>query len=190
MRQVYGDFVIRDWEPSDRQPAAQLIAEVLQEFGLCCEPKGADLDVLEVEHHYLEKGGVFWVIEKANPQQEQIKPQLLGTAGFMPIPRGQKAVEIRKMYLRPEARGQGLGRHLLQTLETEIWQRGFEQIWLETATVLKGAVHLYEKFGYDFQLRAKTFRAEQPKPTLTANRLLQIQRFQPSTFEFLEQGNG
>lgn len=161
MEQTFKNFVIRDWQPRDRQPAAQLIAAVLQEFSLCCEPEGADRDVLEVEKNYLEAGGAFWVVEQmggAGPGHAENAGNvenlgdsgrsLVGTAGFMPIPRGKNAVEIRKMYLHPTARGQGLGRHLLETLEQKIWQQDFEQIWLETASVLKGAVILYEKFGY------------------------------------------
>jgi GNAT superfamily N-acetyltransferase len=37
------------------------------------------------------------------------------------------AVEIRKMYLLPSARGLGLGKYLLQQLEKAIASRGFQQ---------------------------------------------------------------
>ncbi len=140
MAYQYRDFWIRDWEPRDRHPAAQLIAQVLAEFRLCCDPDGVDRDVLDVERAYWQTGGAFWVAEQAG--------MVVGTIGFYPISRGHKAVELRKMYLHPSVRGQGLGRYLLQTLEAEIRQRGFAQIWLETATVLAGAVALYEASGY------------------------------------------
>ena len=52
------------------------------------------------------------------------------------------------MYLLPNVRGQGLGRYLLQKLENAIAQRGFRQIWIETASILKEAVNLYESSGY------------------------------------------
>jgi putative acetyltransferase len=68
----------------------------------------------------------------------------VGTAGYRPTSRGDRAVELRKMYLLPQARGQGLGRYLLNTMEAAIGQRGFTDIWLETASVLKEAVGLYE----------------------------------------------
>lgn len=141
----YKDFWIRDWEARDRTPAAQLIAQVLAEYGVCGEPEGADRDVWEVETYYQQANGVFWVIEQAG--------QLVGTAGFYPIRRAQMgsnptAVEIRKMYLLPEARRQGLGRFLIVELEQEIARRGFTNIYLETATALKEAVLLYEALGY------------------------------------------
>lgn len=52
------------------------------------------------------------------------------------------------MYLSPIARGQGLGRHLLTALEAAITRQGHTEIWIETASVLKEAVQLYETSGY------------------------------------------
>lgn len=152
MQLSYRDFLIRDWQPTDRYSAAALIATVLQEYQLGCEPEGADRDVLHVEEAYWAKGGEFWVVEQAG--------QLVGTAGYYPIARGHKAVEIRKMYLLPEARGVGLGRYLLQNLESAIVSKGFQQIWVETATVLKEAVNLYERSGYQPTTGVETARCD------------------------------
>ncbi|HSM84051.1 MAG TPA: GNAT family N-acetyltransferase [Nodosilinea sp.] len=139
-RSTFGPYLIRSWQPCDRTAAAALIAQVLREYGLTCEPTDSDRDALEVEACYWETGGEFWVVEAAGA--------LVGTAAYRPTSRGARAVELRKMYLLPQARGQGLGRHLLTALETAIQQRGFEEIWLETASVLKQAVGLYEASGY------------------------------------------
>ncbi|MDS3861619.1 GNAT family N-acetyltransferase [Thermosynechococcaceae cyanobacterium BACA0444] len=137
---VYRDFDIRPWQPQDREAVAALIATVLGEFGLAWEPQGADADVVAVEAFYQDQGGEFWVIEQAG--------QIVGTAAYYPIARGENAVEIRKMYLHPQARGQGLGQFLLSQLEQQIHQRGFDLIWIETATIMNQAVKLYEKNGY------------------------------------------
>ena len=136
----FRQYRIRSWQPQDRQAAGAIIATVLSEYGLGWEPQGSDRDVLEVETHYWQSGGEFWVVEEGD--------LLVGTAGYYPVSRGQRAVEIRKMYLLPVARGQGLGRYLLRQLEAAIQRRGFEQIWVETASVLKEAVQLYETNGY------------------------------------------
>lgn len=140
MHQQFKQVLIRDWQPADRAAAFAVIKTVLNEYGLTCEPNGSDRDASAVETYYLARGGAFWVVEQQG--------QVVGTAGYHPIERGVNAVEIRKMYLLPAVRGQGLGRYLLQTLEHQIAQQGFQQIWLETATVLKQAVLLYEKSGY------------------------------------------
>jgi len=140
MNYSYRNFVIRPWQPRDRHVAAEIIRSVLAEYGLGWEPDGADQDVLNVEACYLERGGEFWVIEHGEA--------LVGTGAYYPISRGDRAVEIRKMYLLPMARGQGLGKFLLTQLEAAVATRGFTQIWIETASVLQEAVQLYERNGY------------------------------------------
>ena len=140
MHQQYRQFLIRDWESRDRQAAADLIGSVLAEYGLGWEPDATDLDVVDVETCYHATGGEFWVVETSN--------RVIGTAAYYPIERGENAVELRKMYLHPEARGQGLGRYLLSVAEAAIAANNFNEIWLETATVLKEACQLYERNGY------------------------------------------
>ncbi|MBD1866019.1 GNAT family N-acetyltransferase [Cyanobacteria bacterium FACHB-471] len=152
MNSHYREFWIRDWQPGDRTVAAELIRSVLSEYGLECEPDGADRDVLSVEESYWNKGGEFWVVER--------QQRLVGTAAYYPVAKGTNAVEIRKMYLLPEARGQGLGRYLLQNLEEAIAKRGYQQIWLETASVLFEAVKLYESSGYQPATGVETKRCD------------------------------
>jgi putative acetyltransferase len=152
MNSYYQDFLIRNWQKSDRTKAAAVISYVLSEYGLDWEPKGADRDVLEVEECYLATGGEFWVIEHQS--------QIVGTGAYYPINRGEKAVEIRKMYLLPSVRGLGLGKYLLQQLEEAIASRGFQQIWIETASVLVEAVKLYENHGYQPATGVETPRCD------------------------------
>jgi putative acetyltransferase len=151
--QQYQHFKIRDWQPEDRQVACDLIRDVLAEYGLTCEPDGADRDVWDVETYYQQAGGQFWVVEQQG--------RIVGTAAYYPIRRGDRAVEIRKMYLLPEARGQGLGRFLLQALEQAIANQGFHQIRIETASVLQEAVQLYQKSGYQPDEDVETARCDQ-----------------------------
>lgn len=149
---LYKNFHVRPWQPPDRLPAAEVIHAVLAEYGLAWEPDGADCDVLEVEQFYQHSGGAFWVVEQDSA--------IVGTAAYYPIQRGQQAAEIRKMYLLPAARGQGLGRFLLQQLEATIAAQEFQQIWIETASVLVEAVKLYESSGYRPALGVETARCD------------------------------
>jgi putative acetyltransferase len=152
MKNYYQDFLIRNWEMGDRTKVAAVVSYVLSEYGLGWEPKGADKDVLQVEEFYLETGGEFWVIEHQS--------QLVGTGAYYPIKRGKNAVEIRKMYLLSSVRGLGLGKYLLQQLEAAIAARGFEEIWIETASVLVEAVKLYESNGYQPATGVETPRCD------------------------------
>lgn len=153
MFQQYRKYTVRSWQPADRQAAAQVIKNALAEYGLGWEADGADRDVLEVEEYYLDRGGEFWVVED--------QAEIVGTSAYYPYPhRGERAVEIRKMYLSPQARGQGLGKYLLQELERSIVARGYQEIWIETASVLAAAVKLYEANGYQPATGVETLRCD------------------------------
>ncbi len=153
---AFKSYLIRPWTPIDRLAAAQVIETVLTEYGLCWEPKGADQDVLQVEGCYQNQGGEFWVVIQNG--------QIVGTAAYYPIDRlgsrAGSAVELRKMYLLPQVRGQGLGRFLLTHLETRVQSKGFTNLWIETASVLKEAVILYEKSGYEPAIGVETDRCD------------------------------
>jgi putative acetyltransferase len=152
MHCTFKDYLIRDWEPCDRHAAATVIATVLEEYGLGWDPEGADRDVLAVEACYLEAKGAFWVVEQNR--------SIVGTGAYYPIRRGMNAVEIRKMYLLPVARGQGLGYFLLQQLEEAVATQSYQQIWVETASVLAEAVQLYERNGYSPATGVETARCD------------------------------
>lgn len=160
MFQRYQDYIIRSWQPDDRQAAAAVISTALAEYGLGWEPDGADRDVLAVEEYYLARGGEFWVIEQQG--------DIVGTSAYYPCielagvsnPRGEKAVEIRKMYLSLQVRGQGLGKYLLAALERSILTYGYQEIWIETASVLTAAVKLYEANGYQPATGVETPRCD------------------------------
>ncbi|MBZ8181417.1 GNAT family N-acetyltransferase [Oscillatoria salina] len=152
MNKYYQDFLIRTWQKGDRDAAAAVIAEVLAEYNLSWEPLGADRDVLAVEESYFQRDGEFWVVEQNG--------KIVGTGAYYPVNRGKNGVEIRKMYLLPTVRGKGLGRYLLQELEAAIATRGYKEIWLETASVLKEAVKLYESSGYQPATGVETKRCD------------------------------
>lgn len=148
----YQNFIIRNWQNSDATKVAKIISSVLSEYGLPWQPEEADRDVVNVPEYYLTTGGEFWVVEQYD--------QIVGTAAYYPIHRGEQGVEIRKMYLLPQVRGLGLGKFLLQQLEFKIASRGFKQIWIETASILTEAVKLYENSGYLATTGVETTRCD------------------------------
>jgi putative acetyltransferase len=152
MKQYYQEFLIRDWQESDRLLAAEVIRQVLVQYGLPWEPQEADRDVIAVETAYLDRGGEFWVVEAEG--------KIVGTAAYYPVESDYNGVEIRKMYLLPQVRGRGLGKYLLQELEKAIALKGFTTVYIETASVLKEAVILYEKNHYQPMTDVTTVRCD------------------------------
>jgi len=56
--------------------------------------------------------------------------------------------EIKRMYVDPAVRGQGLGRVLLAALEEEGRRLGYPRLWLETGTAQPEAMQLYGTAGW------------------------------------------
>jgi putative acetyltransferase len=56
--------------------------------------------------------------------------------------------EIKRMYVRARARGQGAARRLIETLEQRAMEQGCRSFMLETGPTQPEALMLYERLGY------------------------------------------
>jgi GNAT superfamily N-acetyltransferase len=63
------------------------------------------------------------------------------------VARGE-ALYLRGMAVDPRARGDGIGRELLECAEDYAIRNGFERMFLRTTPFLKGAIRLYERYGF------------------------------------------
>lgn len=61
---------------------------------------------------------------------------------------GHPVVEIKRMYVRTEARGRGVAAAILAELEREARERGFSVVRLETGPLQPEAAALYARAGY------------------------------------------
>lgn len=123
----------------DCENIQNLVFGVLREYGLKPEPEGTDADISDIETNYINRGGLFEILEDANGK-------LLGTVGLFPI--DAETVELRKMYFDKTLRGRGFGKNTLERMIEKAREMKFKRIYLETANVLKEAVGLYEKHGF------------------------------------------
>ena len=131
---------IRPYRSEDAAACRALLAAVLPEYGLKVDFEKTDADLHDVDGVYLATGGAFWLIESDDGAT------LLGMGG---VERTAPAVgEVRKMYFLRELRGQGFGRKMLDLIVEHARANGIRTLTLETATVLKQAVRLYEKYGF------------------------------------------
>lgn len=133
------EWSLRRATTADSSAVRELVFRVLQEYGLKPDPDGADADLLDLDAHYSGVGGWFGVLVDAGQQ----------VAGSVGVHRVEGTTfEIRKMYLAREHRGRGLGRSLLERGLTEAKRLGARRVVLETASVLREAVRLYERRGF------------------------------------------
>jgi putative acetyltransferase len=125
-----------------------LVRDVLAEFGLRFGVGAATDDALaQLPTSYEEHGGAFWVAVVSTGE-------IVGTCGIFPLDPG--TFEVRKMYLQPEVRGQGVGRALLD--ESVAWARarGGRRLVLDTTEQMRRAIAFYESHGFvrdDSQMR-------------------------------------
>jgi putative acetyltransferase len=61
---------------------------------------------------------------------------------------GDEYAEVKRMYVRPQFRGRGLGKLILDNLVAYAKERGMPLLRLETGTYMTPAVRLYESYGF------------------------------------------
>lgn len=72
--------------------------------------------------------------------------QPAGCAGALCV--GRDYAEVKRMYVRPAYRGQGIGVQLLQRLQAHALARGIRVLRLEMGVFQPAAQRLYERFGF------------------------------------------
>lgn len=72
----------------------------------------------------------------------------LGCVLGRPCPSVAGAAECKRLFVRPEARGFGIARLLMNYLEQEARAAGFRSMYLDTKDEFSAAIALYERLGY------------------------------------------
>jgi len=130
---------IRAATNNDLEAIVKLVFGVLREFGLEPDPSATDADLQDIEASYLQRGGLFEVIEDRGGN-------LVGSVGIFPV--DENICELRKMYFDPTIRGLGLGGYVLQRTIDQAKELGFRRMVLETSNKLTAANRLYVRFGF------------------------------------------
>ena len=136
------EIIIREIEPSDNKELASIIRASLKEFG--ADRPGTvyyDETTDALYELFRTKNSIYYVAERNGI--------LLGGVGIFPsngLP--SDTVELVKMYLRPEARGLGLGKKLIEKALHFAKISGFHYVYIETMPELEQAMRVYEKFGF------------------------------------------
>ena len=75
-----------------------------------------------------------------------VEDQAMGIACLKPLT--NKICEVKRMYVRPQARKRGLGRALLDQVLDEARQIGYERVRLDSARFMREAHQLYRTSGF------------------------------------------
>jgi|TARA_B100001971_G_scaffold202198_1_gene215718 putative acetyltransferase len=127
---------LRSANNTDIPALRKLIYGILSQHQLKPDPQNTDADLNNLEEYYA--GGYFVVMETEN--------MIIGSVALSP--RDHCSVELRKMYLHADWRGQGLGRLLLDKALCEARRQNIRRVILETAETLKTAITMYQRAGF------------------------------------------
>jgi len=96
-------------------------------------------EIGRIEDYYADRGGRFWVATDGG--------RILGMFGLER--HGDDGMELRRMYVAPEARRRGLARRMLALAEDYCREAGIGAMHLSTAEIQKAAIGLYQACGYE-----------------------------------------
>jgi GNAT superfamily N-acetyltransferase len=126
-------MAIVPFQPAHADGFRALVVDTLREFGF--EPDAmldADLD---------DSAGAYaalWIVVDGD--------DVVGSVALREL--GEGAVLLKRMYLRPAARGRGTGKQLLGVALDWARDRGVRAVRLDTSERMVAAQHLYEAHGF------------------------------------------
>ncbi len=149
-----GQATIRDASDADAPAVIALIARCFSDYDGCVmDLPGLDADLPQVARHFRDRGGRFWVAEAAGA--------IVGCVGY--VPAEAETIELKRLYVAPEARRQGLASRLLALVEEAARRHGARSIvlWSDTRFVEAHAFYL----AHGFAQTGATRRLDDPSHT-------------------------
>jgi len=132
---------IRRADPADDLATVRtLFREYAASLGFALDFQGFEDELLALPGEYAEPRGTIVLAE--GPAGE-----IWGVVALRPL-EDEATCEMKRMYVRPIARRQGLGRILGEAILAEARARGYRAMRLDTIDTMTPAITLYESLGF------------------------------------------
>jgi putative acetyltransferase len=136
------NIVIREIQQKDNAQIEQVIRDCFPEYGLPLTGTAyADVETSKMFEAYQNPNEIYYVVE--------MNGEVLGGGGVKPLRDFEAEVcEIQKMYFSPKLRGLGFGKLIFEKCMSSAKSLGYKKCYLESASSLKAAIHIYETYGF------------------------------------------
>ncbi|HJH32085.1 MAG TPA: GNAT family N-acetyltransferase [Methanosarcinaceae archaeon] len=129
-------MIIKTFSKSLTDEVKELVLGVLKEQGFGYDPT-KDFDLDDINGYYLQSDGVFYI--------GIVNGEMIGTSAVRRT--GKEQCEIKRIYVKKEFRGRGLGRKLFLKA-VEFARVNYSIVVLKTDAKLTDAIGLYLKNGF------------------------------------------
>jgi len=135
-------FLIRKIKLGDNSAIEQVIKAVFLEFNMpMIGTAYEDKETPRMYESYQGKREIYYVIENNG--------EVVGGGGIKPLNDFKNDVcELQKMYFSPSIRGKGFGKKMFNICMQAAKDFGYKKCYLESASQLKVAIHIYETNGF------------------------------------------
>jgi GNAT superfamily N-acetyltransferase len=131
-------LAIRRATPADSPAVQRFVFDTLRSYGIEPDPEGLDADVVAFGTA-IDELTLEWVAVLAGV--------LVGSIVITAM--NAREAKLSKFFVDASRRGLGIGRKLLAHAVAEAQARGYQRLHLETRTIYREAVHLYEATGWE-----------------------------------------
>ncbi len=141
MRYPHGAGVRQAESPADMMAAVTLFRDYAASLDVDLALQGFEAELAAMPGAYARPTGALLLAFDANATA-------VGCVGLRPF-KGGEVCELKRLYVRPEARGTGLGRRLLEAAIEAAAEAGYRSMVLDTLTSLTDAIGLYRRVGFE-----------------------------------------
>ncbi len=137
---------LRPIRSDDSAAVIAVIGAVYAEYpGCVLDLPGVDDDLPVLAQRWAAAGGGGWVVERGG--------EVVACVGWAPT--GPGIVELKRLYVAPSARRNGLGGALVELVLDTARAHGAAEVELWSDTRFEDAHRLYERHGFDRQSRTR-----------------------------------
>lgn len=135
-------YVIDEIKKEDDRAISAIIKKVGAEYGAIGDGFGpSDAEVSCMSEHYRQSSKSRYFIAR-------VDGRVVGGCGIAAFNGSDEVCELRKLFLVPDSRGQGLGRKLVLRCLEFADSQGFKSCYLDTLESMTSAIALYETLGF------------------------------------------